>query len=85
MSTIDDYVELTVDRGYFWTVNPEGVRFGSPEGGQEFALSGQAAVLTTGMSLSMVPKSISQPFFKRLLEGSGAVEDNGVFFTNCQE
>ena len=36
--------------------------------------------------MSMVPSSIAEPFFKRLLEGissEDAYEDNGVFYANC--
>lgn len=31
----------------------------------------------------MVPASLSNTFFKRLLDGSDAYEENGVFFANC--
>lgn len=31
----------------------------------------------------MVPKSISEAFFTRMLKGKNAYNDNGVFYLNC--
>ena len=56
------------------------MRFGS---GDAYSLDGSKAVFTTGISLTMVPASISQNFFEKLLDGIPHYEKNGVFYTNC--
>ena len=67
MSSLEeDYVELKIEKNFFYAVTPTGVRFGSATAaaaaGLEFALDGFEAVITTGVSISMVPSSISKLF-----------------------
>ena len=86
MSSVDDFVEIEVNEDFFYTIEPQGIRFGQEVGGDAFGLNGIEAIFTTGLSISMVPSSIAQPFFKRLLEGissEDAYEENGVFYANC--
>ena len=78
-------VELPVYKGFFYSATPQGVRFGDAENGSEFALDGSEAVFTTGVSLSMVPSSMSVEFFKRLLAGVDSYELNGVFYVDCNQ
>ena len=78
-----DMVDIKVNKGFFYSAIPQGVRFGEELSGQEFALDGSEAIFTTGLSLSLVPRSISPEFFKRLLDGVNAYEDNGVFYNDC--
>ena len=85
MSSIDDYVEIPVNKGYFYTAVPQGVRFGGETSDKEFKLPVIEAVFTTGVSVSMVPSSIAKDFITRLLDGVDAVEKNGVFHVNCGE
>lgn len=59
------------------------MRIGPEDSGKEFALNGAEAVFTSGVSLSMVPRSLSANFFKRYLDGLDYFEDNGVFYTDC--
>lgn len=83
MSSIDDYVEIPMNKGYFYSSIPQGVRLGSERSGKEFKLNDVEAIFTTGISISMVPKSISKDFFTRLLENVEAVEKNGVYHVSC--
>ena len=83
MSSIDEYVEIPVDRGFFYSAKPLGVKFGATDSGEQYALDGSPAVFTTGVSLSFVPASIAAPFFKRMLAGTDAYDDNGIFYINC--
>jgi len=83
MSSIDEYVEIPVDLGFFYSAKPQGVKFGATDSGEQYALDGSPAVFTTGVSLSFVPSGISAPFFKRLLAGTDAYDDNGIFYINC--
>ena len=83
MSSLDEYVEIPMNKGFFYWTIPQGVRFGNAETGEEFFLDGSSAVFSTGVSLSMVPSTISEAFFKRLLEGTDAFEQNGIFYANC--
>ena len=83
MSNISDYVEIPMNQGYFYWTTPTGVRFGDEATGGEFSLDGSQAIFSTGVSLSMVPSTISEAFFKRLLEGADAFEQNGIFYANC--
>ena len=34
MSSIDEYVEILVDFGFFYSAKPEGVKFGSTDSGE---------------------------------------------------
>lgn len=83
MSDPAEFIELPVSKDYFYSVVPQGVKFGSVTDGDEFALFGVEAIFTTGIHFNMVPSSISQDFFKRLLEGIEYYEDNGVYYANC--
>ncbi len=83
MSDIADYVETPMQKGYFYSAVPQGIKFGTVDTGEEYALSGLDAIFTTGISFNMVPSSLTQTFFKRMLEGLTVIEDNGIFFTNC--
>ena len=83
MSDIADYVETPMNKGFFYSATPQAVRFGTVDTGSEFSLPKIEAVFTTGISFNMVPASLTTPFFTRMLEEVDAVEDNGVFFTNC--
>ncbi len=83
MSDIADYVETPMQKGYFYSSVPQGIKFGTVDTGEEYALSGLDAIFTTGISFNMVPSSLTQTFFKRMLEGLTVIEDNGIFFTNC--
>ena len=57
---------------------------GPKKSGKEYALDGSQAIFTTGVSLSMVPSSVSGNFFRRYLEGIEYVQDNGIFFIDCR-
>ena len=83
MSSKAEFVEIPVNKGFFYTAIPQGVKFGAISDGEEFALSGVQAVFTTGTSISMVPNSLSEAFFKRMLEGTEAYEENGIYYNNC--
>lgn len=83
MSDEADYIEIKVNKGYFYQATPQGVKFGTLMDGPEFALSSIEAVFTTGISFNMVPKSLSKDFFKRFLAGVDFYEDNGVFYASC--
>ena len=85
MSNISDYVEIPMNQGYFYWTTPTGVRFGDEATGGEVSLDGSQAIFSTGVSLSMVPSTVSDAFFKRMLKGSNAYESNGVFYANCAE
>lgn len=63
----------------------QGVRFGSALDGAEYKLAEVEAVFTTGISLSMVPSSVSKDFFKKLLSGTTAYEKNGIFYAKCDD
>ena len=84
MSSIGELVDIPMNKGFFYSAIPQGIRFGEKAAGQAFALNGAEAVFTTGISVSMVPASLSSVFFKRLMEDvSDYYEDNGVFYTSC--
>ena len=75
-----------MNKGFFYSSVPQGIRFGEAAGGQAFALDGAEAIFTTGNGISMVPASLSSVFFKRLLQDVNAeafYELNGVFYINC--
>ena len=59
MSDIAEFVELPVTKGYFYSVRPQGVKFGKVTEGDEFALGGLGAIFTTGIHFNMVPASVS--------------------------
>lgn len=67
MSSIGENVEIPMNKGFFYSSIPQGIRFGDAAEGQAFALTGAEAILTTGSSISMVPASLSNVFFKRLM------------------
>lgn len=84
MSSIGELVEIPCNKGFFYSSIPQGVRFGEAASGEAYSLNGAEAIFTTGISLSMVPSSVSEAFFKRLLKNvSEYYEDNGVFYVNC--
>ena len=84
MSSIGELVEIPMNKGFFYSAIPQGIRFGDKADGQAFALDGAEAIFTTGISVSMVPKSLSSVFFKRLMKDVPEYyEDNGVFYTSC--
>jgi len=84
MSSIGELVEIPCNKGFFYSSIPQGIRFGEEASGQEFALNGSEAIFTTGMSISMVPSSLSSVFFQRLMSGVDEYfEENGVFYANC--
>ena len=83
MSDPAEFIVLPVSKDYFYSVVPQGVKFGSVTDGDEFALFGIQAIFTTGIHFNMVPSSISQDFFLRLLDGILYYEENGIYFTNC--
>ena len=84
MSSLGEQVEIPMNKGFFYSAIPTGIRFGEAANGQAYALNGIEAVFTTGISLSMVPSSLSDVFFKRLMaDMQEYYEDNGVFYANC--
>lgn len=84
MSSIGELVEIPCNKGFFYSSIPQGIRFGDASAGQEFALDGAEAIFTTGVSISMVPSSLSSVFFKRLMvDVEEYYEENGVFYANC--
>ena len=86
MSSKGEQVEIPMNKGFFYSTIPQGIRFGDAAEGQAFGLNGAEAILTTGNSISMVPASLSSVFFKRLLkdvEAEQYYEDNGVFYASC--
>ena len=66
MSSLEDYVELKVEKNFFYAVTPQGIRFGEKSERKEFALEGLGAVFTTGIHVSLVPSSIAKLFFQHL-------------------
>ena len=83
MSSFEDYVELKVEKNFFYAITPQGIRFGEKSDRKEFALEELGAVITTGISVSLVPSSLSKLFFKHLLDGVDAHVHNGVFYSDC--
>ena len=83
MSDPAEFVEIAVNKGYFYSVVPQGVKFGKVTEADEFGLGKLQAIFTTGVHFNMVPSSVSQEFFKRLLLGVDYYEENGVYYTNC--
>lgn len=84
MSAIGELVDIPCNKGFFYSSIPQGVRFGDEASGEAYSLNGAEAIFTTGISLSMVPSSLSESFFKRLFKDmSDYYEDNGVFYANC--
>ena len=86
MSSIGERVDIPMNKGFFYSSVPQGIRFGDTAAGQAFALDGAEAIFTTGNGISMVPASLSSVFFKRLLQDVNAeafYELNGVFYINC--
>ena len=83
MSDPQEFIELPVNKDYFYSVVPQGVKFGKVTEGDEFGLAGLGAIFTTGIHFNMVPASLSVEFFKRLLDGVDYYEENGVYYTSC--
>jgi hypothetical protein len=83
LSSMEYYVELGSEKGFFYSFIPEGIRFGDSDTPDIFKLEDNLAVLSSSMSVSMVPKSVSSEFFKHLLLDIEHVEDNGVFYVDC--
>ena len=83
MSDPQEFIELPVNKDYFYSVVPQGVKFGKVTEGDEFGLAGIGAIFTTGIHFNMVPASLSVEFFKRLLDGVDYYEENGVYYTSC--
>ena len=83
MSDPKEFIELPVNKDYFYSVVPQGVKFGKVTEGDEFGLAGIGAIFTTGIHFNMVPASLSVEFFKRLLDGVDYYEENGVYYTSC--
>jgi len=59
MSDPAEFVELPVNKDYFYSAAPQGVKFGSITDGEEFSLSGIHAIFTTGIHFNLVPASLS--------------------------
>ena len=83
MSDAKEFIELPVNKDYFYSVVPQGVKFGKVTEGNEFGLGGIGMIFTTGIHFNMVPASLSVEFFKRLLAGVNYYEENGVYYTGC--
>ena len=83
MSDPQEFIELPVNKDYFYSVVPQGVKFGKVTEGDEFGLEGIGAIFTTGIHFNMVPASLSVEFFRRLLDGVDYYEENGVYYTSC--
>ena len=83
MSDPQEFIELPVNKDYFYSVVPQGVKFGKVTEGDEFGLAGIGAIFTTGIHFNMVPASLSVEFFRRLLDGVDYYEENGVYYTSC--
>jgi len=83
MSDPQEFIELPVNKDYFYSVVPQGVKFGKVTEADEFGLAGIGAIFTTGIHFNMVPASLSVEFFKRLLDGVDYYEENGVYYTSC--
>ena len=74
---------FAVEKGYFWSARPEGVRFGSVGEGDEYALNDYTAVFSSSSIFTGVPESLSDNFFKLLLEDIDAEIDDGMVYTSC--
>ena len=83
ISSLEYYVELGSNDGFFYSVFPNAIRFGNQEFGESFQIDEKVAVFSSSMSVSMVPKSISSDFFRNLMRDTDYVEDNGVFYVEC--
>ena len=83
MSDIEEFVELPVNKDYFYSVVPQGVKFGKVTEDNEYALKKLGMIFTTGIHFNMVPSSLSVEFFKRLLKGVEYYESDGIYYVNC--
>jgi len=83
MSSLEFYVELGSEKGFFYSVFPEGIRFGGKDDGDLYKLDGQIAIFSSGLEYTMVPRSVSEQFFVNLLRDIEHVEKNGVFYVDC--
>ena len=72
---------FAVDDGYFWSATPDGVRFGNVGEGKEYKLNDHKAVFSSSSIFTGVPESLSENFFKLLLDDVDAELDDGVFYT----
>jgi len=83
LASMEFYVELGSEKGFFYSFIPEGIRFGDADTPDIYKLQNKLAVLSSSMSVSMVPQSLSEEFFRNLLYKIPHVEDNGVFYVDC--
>jgi len=73
-----------MSNSFFWTANPEGVRFTKADGEMnEFALDQYKAIFSSAADFSMVPASIAKTFFKKWLKGISKDEEQGIMFVEC--
>lgn len=83
IASLDQYVELYSNDGFFYSVFPNAIRFGDENFGDRFSLLEKTAIFSSAMSVSMVPKSLSKEFFRHLLRDIDHVEQDGLFFVEC--
>merc|ERR1712228_898202 len=74
---------FAVENGYFWATKPEGVRFGAVGEATEYLLDAYTGVFSSSSIFSAVPESLSENFFKILLEDKDYELEEGVFYTSC--
>lgn len=74
---------FAVEKGYFWSAKPDGVRFGDVGEGKEYELNDFTAVFSSSSVFTGVPESLSENFFKLLLEDIDADLEDGIFYTQC--
>ena len=86
MSSPAEFVEIAVNKDFFYSSVPQGIRFGPAEAGNSYMLEKLDAIFTTGTSVSMVPSSVAEIFFKKTLEGLSSDDwflDNGIYKMSC--
>ena len=83
MSSLEEYIEIKCQKGFFYTSYPQGVRFGDELSLKQYKLEDKFAIFSSSLGVNMVPRSVSKDFFRILLEQTEATERNGLFYVNC--
>lgn len=75
--------QIGVPEGFFYSATPQAIRYGNEIDKNDFLLPNDPAIFSSSMSVSLVPKSLSKYFFKKLLKNVKHTEDNGLFYVEC--
>ena len=82
-STDDEVVTINMEKGFFYSAFPQGIRFGDETTSDQYSLQDSIAIFSTALSFSMVPSSVSAEFFSVLLRDKEYYEKNGLFYVDC--